>query len=159
MSLSHERLTVPTVIYQHGPRLQNLRVDFTALFGIAPTSLWAGPRGEEVVVGQATVNHVGANTLLNQHSERAAINWQTFDIDAAEAVRFAQPSTGSITSNRVLSQNPTAIEGQLSANGQVFILNPNGVLFGRGAQVNLGGLAASTLSLSNDDFRAGHNPF
>ena len=159
MSLSHERLTVPTVIYQHGPRLQNLRVDFHRTFRHRADVVVGRPEGEEVVVGQATVNHVGANTLLNQHSERAAINWQTFDIDAAEAVRFAQPSTGSITSNRVLSQNPTAIEGQLSANGQVFILNPNGVLFGRGAQVNLGGLAASTLSLSNDDFRAGHNPF
>src|SRR5258705_9719283 len=131
-------------------------VAFALLAGIVPA--WAGPTGEQVVAGQASVSRAGTNTLITQGTDRAAINWLTFDIGATESVRFAQPSASSIALNRVLGQNATEILGSLSANGQVFILNPNGVLFGKGAQVDVGGLAASTLSLSNEDFMAGASP-
>ena len=103
-----------------------------AVFVAGATPLWAGPAGEQVVAGQASVTRAGANTLITQTTDRAAINWQNFSVGANEAVRFAQPSASSITLNRVLGQNPSEILGSLSANGQVFILNPNGVLFGRG---------------------------
>ncbi|MEQ1773578.1 MAG: filamentous hemagglutinin N-terminal domain-containing protein, partial [Burkholderiales bacterium] len=129
-----------------------------ALFASA-SPLWAGPAGEQVVAGQATVSRAGANTLINQTTDRAAINWQSFNIGVNESVRFAQPSSSSIALNRVLGQNPTEILGSLSANGQIFILNPNGVLFGKGAQVDVGGLVASTLRLSDSDFRAGRYLF
>jgi len=115
-------------------------VAFALVAGAAPA--WAGPTGEQVVAGQASVSRAGASTLITQGTDRAAINWLTFDIGATESVRFAQPSVSSIALNRVLGQNPTEIFGSLSANGQVFILNPNGVLFGRGAQVDVGGLVA-----------------
>ena len=124
-----------------------------------PAPLWAGPSGEQVVAGQASVSRAGANTLITQTSQNAAINWQSFSIGASEAVRFAQPSASSITLNRVLGQDPSSILGSLTANGQIFILNPNGVLFGKGAQVNVGGLIASTLSLSNENFMAGRYAF
>ncbi len=132
-------------------------VAWAMMAGASP--LWAGPAGEQVVAGQATVSRSGSNTLITQGTERAAINWQNFNIGATESVRFAQPSASSIALNRVLGQNPTEILGSLSANGQVFLLNPNGVLFGQGAQVNVGGLVASTLSLSNEDFMAGRYRF
>jgi filamentous hemagglutinin family protein len=122
-------------------------------------SAQAGPSGEQIVAGQANVSRTGLNTLITQTTDRAAINWQSFNIGATEAVRFAQPSSSSITLNRVLGQDPSSILGALTANGQVFILNPNGVLFGRGAQVNVGGLVASALSLSNDNFLAGRYAF
>lgn len=117
------------------------------------------PTGEQVVAGQASVSRAGTSTLITQGTDRAAINWLNFDIGATESVRFAQPSASSIALNRVLGQNPTEIFGSLSANGQVFILNPSGVLFGKGAQVDVGGLVASTLSLSNEDFMAGRYRF
>ena len=121
------------------------------------------PSGGQVVAGQATINApsgINGNTLLiQQQSQNAAINWQSFNIGAGAAVNFAQPSASSITLNRVLGQNPSSILGNLTANGQIFILNPNGVLFGKGAQVNVGGLIASTLSLSNENFMAGRYAF
>ena len=126
---------------------------------VAGTHAWAGPAGEQVVAGQASVSRAGANTLITQTSDRAAINWQSFNIGAAESVRFAQPSVSSIALNRVLGQNPSEILGSLSANGQIFLLNPNGVLFGKGAQVDVGGLVASTLNMSNSDFMAGRYRF
>ena len=77
----------------------------------------------------------------------------------AEAVRFNQPGASAITLNRVTGTESSQILGNLSANGQVFILNPNGVLFGQGAQVNVGGIVASTLGMRNADFMAGNFKF
>ena len=139
------------------PRPLALAVAYALLVGGAP--VWAGPAGEQVVAGQAAVSRAGANTLITQTSDRAAINWQSFSIGAGEAVRFAQPSASSVVLNRVVGQNPSEILGSLSANGQVFLLNPNGVLFGWGAQVDVGGMVASTLNISNSDFLAGRYRF
>ena len=144
------------------PRHQQLqRIARAVAFALlaSATPLWAGPAGEQVVAGQAAVSRTGTNTLITQTSDRTAINWQNFNIGTTEAVRFAQPSASSIALNRVLGQNPTEILGSLTANGQIFILNPNGVLFGRGAQVDVGGLVASTLSLGTEDFMAGRYRF
>lgn len=120
---------------------------------------FAAPVGEQVTAGQASVTRSGGATLIQQTSERAAIHWQSFNIGAGESVRFAQPSASSIALNRVLGQSASEIDGSLSANGQIFLLNPHGVLFGRGAQVNVGGLVASTLNLSDADFMAGRYRF
>ncbi len=118
---------------------------------------FAGPTGEQVVAGQSTVSRSGATTTIDQSSQRTAINWQGFDIGAHESVRFNQPNASAIALNRVLGQDASSILGKLNANGQVFILNPNGVLFGQGAQVNVGGLVASTLAIADADFMAGRN--
>ena len=139
------------------PRHITRAVAFALLAGATP--LYAGPSGEQVVAGQASVSRAGTSTLITQTSNNVAINWQSFNIGVSEAVRFAQPSASSIALNRVLGQNPTEILGSLTANGQIFILNPNGVLFGRGAQVDVGGLVASTLRLGTEDFMAGRYRF
>src|SRR6185436_7656013 len=96
---------------------------------------------------------------IDQSSARLAINWLSFDIASHESVTFNQPSSQAIALNRILGQDPSTILGNLSANGQVFLLNPNGVLFGAGAQVDVGGIVASTLGLSDQDFMAGHYIF
>jgi filamentous hemagglutinin family protein len=88
-----------------------------------------------------------------------AINWQSFGIGTGEGVRFVQPNGNSVALNRVLGPDPSSILGSLSANGKVFLVNPNGILFGRGAQVNVGGLVASTLNISDSDFMAGRYQF
>jgi filamentous hemagglutinin family protein len=122
-----------------------------ALFG---SSAFAAPVGGQVSAGSGAIAQAGLNTTITQNSQNLAINWQSFGIAANEAVRFNQPNASAIALNRVLGQNPSQILGSLSANGQVFILNPNGVLFGAGSQVNVGGLVASTLNLSDADFMA-----
>jgi len=119
----------------------------------------AGPTGGQVSAGSGTIAQSGLNTTINQSSQNLAINWQGFSIAANESVRFNQPNTSSIALNRVIGQDPSQILGSLSANGQVFVINPNGVLFGANAQVNVGGLVATTLSLSDSDLMAGRYVF
>lgn len=119
----------------------------------------AGPTGGQISAGSGSIAQASVNTTITQQSQNLAINWQGFSIAANEAVRFNQPNATAIALNRVLGQNSSQIFGSLSANGQVFVLNPNGVLFGSSAQVNVGGLVASTLSISDVDFMAGKHSF
>jgi len=119
----------------------------------------AGPAGGQVSAGSGSIAQVGTTTTINQGSQNLAINWQSFSIAPNEAVRFNQPNASAIALNRVTSQSPSQIMGSLSANGQVFVLNPNGVLFGAGAQVSVGGLVASTLGLGDTDFMKGNFAF
>ena len=124
-----------------------------------PLLAQAAPSGGQVSAGSGSIAQNGALTTITQQSDRLAIDWQQFNIGAQETVTFQQPSRSSIALNRVLGQSPSEILGKLNANGQVFLLNPNGVLFGQSAQVNVGGLVASSLNLSNSDFLAGRFQF
>lgn len=137
-------------------------VGSSALAGLAlavASSAYALPTGANVVAGAAAVAGTPGALTITQTSQNAAINWQTFNIGQGEAVTFAQPNASAIVLNRVLGADPSAILGRLSANGQVFIVNPNGVLFGAGAQVNVAGLVASTLNISDADLMAGRYSF
>ena len=80
------------------------------------------------------------------------MNYQSFSIGSDERVQFVQPSSRAITLNRVVGANGSELLGQLQANGRVFLINPNGILFGPSAQIDVGGLVASTLSLTDDEF-------
>ncbi len=108
-----------------------------------------------VSAGAAGITTVGNTTTINQGSQRVAIDWTSLSTRANEALVFNQPNAAAIALNRITGSSPSELFGSLTANGQVFILNPNGVLFGAGSQVNVGGLVASTLSMSNDDFMNG----
>ncbi|QNM98590.1 two-partner secretion domain-containing protein [Chitinimonas koreensis] len=96
---------------------------------------------------------------VDQASQRAVIDWQRFDIGAQARVDFHQPNASAVALNRVHSDDPSRIYGQLNANGQVFLVNPAGVLFGPGARVNAAGLVASTLDIGDADFMAGQDRF
>lgn len=126
----------------------------------APTQL---PTGGQVVAGQATItqsNTPNAATLnINQTTNRAALDWTTFNVGSQARVNFNQPSSSSVTLNRVLDANPSQIFGQINANGQVYLSNPSGVYFAPGASADVGGLVATTHSISNADFMAGGNTF
>jgi len=114
------------------------------------------PSGGQIVAGTATISQLsGKSLLVTQATDRLAINWQSFNIGADNSVRFDQPSASSIALNRVLGTSRSEIYGNLSSNGQVFLVNPNGVLFGAGAQVDVGGLVASTLNLTDRNFLDG----
>ncbi|PKB22917.1 YDG domain-containing protein [Janthinobacterium sp. 64] len=109
----------------------------------------ATPTGGQVVAGTASISQQGNSTTIRQASQQATLNWNSFNVGANETVNFVQPSAGALAVNRIFDNNGTQILGRVNANGQVYLINPNGVLFGRGAQVNVGGLVASTLDVDN----------
>lgn len=117
------------------------------------------PGGGTVAAGAATVTTVASTLTVNQTSQNAVLNWQNFSIGQNSAVIFAQPNANAVALNRVTGADPSTILGSLSANGKVFLINPNGVVFGKGANVTVGGLVASTLDLSDADFMNGHYAF
>ena len=122
-------------------------------------SVSAAPTGGQISAGQGAIAQQAAVTTITQASNKLAINWKSFNIAANEKVRFLQPSASAIALNRVLGSNASQIYGQLSANGKVFLLNPNGVLFAKGSRVDAAGLVASTMRISDADFMAGKYTF
>ena len=117
------------------------------------------PTGGQVSAGQASISQSGANMVIQQSSNRAAINWQTFNLGKDAQLQFQQPSASSVTLNRVLSAEPSQIFGRISANGQVVLTNPAGVYFGKDARVDVGGLVATTHGMSDADFMAGKSRY
>ncbi len=111
------------------------------------------PEGGQVVNGQVNIGSpLNGQMTIQQLTDHAIINWNAFGINASEMLRFVQPSQLSAILNRVTGQDPSVIMGSLQANGRVFIINPNGVLFGAGSQVNVGSLFASTLNITDENF-------
>lgn len=125
---------------------------FFAVNVLSASIALAGPTGGVVSSGIASISTAGTTTTINQSTSKAAIDWSSFSTNSNEIVNFVQPNSSSITLNRVTGTSTSTLNGQLNANGQVFIINPNGVLFGSTSQVNTAGLVASTLNLSNSDF-------
>lgn len=125
----------------------------------APPAALALPSGANVVSGTASFQQTANSLTVNQSTDRLITNWQTFNIGTDAGVRFNQPGSRSIALNRVLSNDPSYIYGALSSNGQVFLINPSGVLFGQSARVDVGGLVASSLGLADGDFLAGRYQF
>ena len=119
----------------------------------------AGPTGGEVVGGEGSITRDGALTQIDQTTGRISINWDTFDVAANETVRFVQPSSSAVALNTIFDQNASQIFGTIDANGRVLLINPNGMIFGRTAQVNVAGLVASSLNISTADFMAGNYSF
>ena len=117
------------------------------------------PTGGKVVGGQATLNANGNTLNVNQSSQRGIVEWNTFNVGSQANVNFIQPSASAVTLNRVLDMNASQILGRISATGQVFISNPNGVIFGTTSQVDVGGLVVTTKGISNSDFMSGKTTF
>ncbi len=123
-----------------------------AWLGVQPASAQL-PTGGSVAAGSAAIVQNSATSMtVQQSTARAAINWQSFSIGAGRTVEFKQPSASAVTLNRVVGPDPSSIQGALRANGQVFLLNPNGVLFSPTAQVSVGGLVATTRALPDEAF-------
>jgi filamentous hemagglutinin family protein len=121
-------------------------------------SAYANPTGPSVVAGGATFASSG-NALTVTNTPGSVINWAQFSIAKDETTRFIQQNAQSAVLNRVMGQDPSQLLGTLTSNGRVFLINPNGITFGMGSVVDVGGLVASTLNLSNQDFIAGRNNF
>ncbi len=105
-----------------------------------------------ITSGQASLSSSGSTLYVNQQSDKAILNWQSFNIGADSKVQFNQPATTSVALNRIYQADPSKIYGALNANGQVYLINRNGMIFGQGAKVDVGSLTASTLNIDNATF-------
>src|SRR5450830_962314 len=146
----------------HGTGLAMTALPMTALalsLMLVGTVAHALPTGGVVTAGVAAIGGTPGSAVITQSTPNAVINWHGFDVAPGESVRFIQPGSNAVALNRVLGSDPSSILGTLSANGKVFLINPNGILFGRGATVNVGGLVASTLNIKDSDFMAGNYQF
>ncbi|PKO69486.1 MAG: filamentous hemagglutinin [Betaproteobacteria bacterium HGW-Betaproteobacteria-16] len=139
--------------------LFGLKALAVSLMMACAATAFAQPTSGVVSSGSATIGGTPGAMVITQTTANVAINWQSFGVQAFESVQFVQPSTSSVALNRVVGPDPSSILGSLSANGKVFLVNPNGILFGAGASVNVGGLVASTLGISDADFMANNYRF
>ncbi|MFN9253743.1 MAG: YDG domain-containing protein [Holosporaceae bacterium] len=129
----------------------------TAIFfaGITAESAHANPADGVVAAGSATISESGKKLDVHQASDRAVIDWRSFNIDVDEHTQFHQPSASAVAVNRVNSNDPSQIMGRLSANGNVVLINPNGVFFGRDSRVDVNGLIATTADVDNNQVMQG----
>jgi filamentous hemagglutinin family protein len=135
-----------------------------ALYGLAPMPALALdsnalPTNGQITAGSGTISSNGNVMTVHQGSDKLIATWDTFNIGSGAQVNFLQPGASSVALNRVTGSDGSQILGHLNANGQVFLINPSGVLFGAGAMVDVGGLVASSLDISNSDFMSGKNVF
>lgn len=113
-------------------------------------SVQAMPSGGTIRSGNGSIVEQGQTMTVQQNSNRMAIDWTQFNIAKNETIRYTQPDKNAVALNRVTGGQQSLIEGNLNANGHVFLVNPNGVVFGKNASVDVGGLVASTARLADD---------
>ncbi|MBX3668250.1 MAG: filamentous hemagglutinin N-terminal domain-containing protein, partial [Rhodocyclaceae bacterium] len=148
-----------------GRRRRHLAILAAAAATGLPLPGWAAPganelpAGGQTVAGQAAIRQSGATMNIDQASQRAVIDWSSYNVGSAATVNYRQPSASSVTLNRVTGADPSQIFGRINANGQVYLSNPNGVYFAPGASVNVGALVATTHTISLEDFLAGRARF
>jgi filamentous hemagglutinin family protein len=132
---------------------------FTAAMASLPAAAQpapnARPTGGSVVGGAAAISQTGSNTRIDQSSQRAAIDWKSFNVGSQQSVTFSQPSANAVALNRVTGPDPSQIAGRIDANGQIILVNQSGVNFYKGAQVNAAGVMVSAAGISNQNFMAG----
>jgi filamentous hemagglutinin family protein len=130
------------------------------LSGAVSPALGGSLTGPSVAIGQASVTSPNpTNTLITQSTAKALINWHSFSVASGSSVTFQQPNSAAITLNRVIGPELSSIQGSLFANGQVWLINSNGILFGPGSRINVGGLLATTSDIRDQDFASGHYDF
>ena len=117
------------------------------------------PQDGRVVAGKADLARHERSLTITQHSQRAILEWRSFDIGADAAVHFVQPDASAVVLNRVLGGQPSRIAGRLSGNGHVYLVNAAGVLFAPGAQVDVGRLVSTGLDIADSEFMASDGRF
>jgi len=137
------------------PQAQNLPLPPRAGLPNECTPATCGPNVRFNPVGSVTVNATPNAMTINQATGTAILNWQNFNIAGGHSVTFRQPDANAVALNRIYDPNVSRIDGHLAANGQIYLINPNGLLFGSTARVDVGGLIASTLNVSDERLRAG----
>ena len=141
--------------------IRNLLLATSALVPLGLAPAYANPLGSQVVGGTATIQGQGTSTVtVTQSTDKAIINWNTFNIGTGELTRFIQPSSSSVALNRVTGGlGPSQLYGTLSANGRLFLVNPDGILVGPGGKIDTAGFLATSHDITNADFMAGRYNF
>lgn len=145
-------------IFTFNPLVRQL-LNLMICASLSPSTSYANPVLAQIVNGQVDIDTSVPGTTTVTNSPNAIINWHNFDIKAGEVTQFVQQTSQSAVLNRVIEGNASEIFGQLVSNGKVFLINPNGVVFGQGSTVDTYGLIASSLDLSNTDFLSGSYHF
>jgi trimeric autotransporter adhesin len=135
-------------------RRQALAIALSAAYALGPQWAYANPDGAQVVSGQAAIQAQGSQLTIT-NSAGAIINWRGFSIGAGETTRFIQPSAASAVLNRVVGPDMSQLLGQLQSNGQIYLINPNGIVVGGSARIDTNSFIASTLDIADADFLAG----
>ncbi|VUD41544.1 Heme/hemopexin-binding protein [Thalassocella blandensis] len=126
---------------------------------LAASQAWAGPEGGTVTGGTGSITQAGNATTILQNSDRMSIDWTSYNLNSDERVQYIQPDSNSVSLNRIMSNSGSHIQGRIDANGQVILMNPNGIFFGENSVVNAGGIMATGLSIDADDFMNGDFTF
>ncbi|GEM_PF-3928193 len=132
---------------------------FVGLVCLPNTKSAANPQGGQIQAGSGTIEETGSSVDVHQTSDKLIIDWDSFSIAPGEKTQFYQPHAGAIVLNRVVGGDLSQIYGRLEGNGTVMLVNPNGVIFGAGSEVNVGNLMATTHDILNQDFMAGKFEF
>lgn len=157
--MNSTRRTITGLIAREWPRACGAGLTTAALaLLLAGTPAYANPTGPQIVAGQVSISGTG-NQLTVTNSPGSIINWQSFSIAPGELTRFVQQNASSSVLNRITGQNPSQILGALQSNGKVFLINPNGIVFGANSRVDVNGLVASSLNLTDADFLSGKFEF
>lgn len=152
MSVITQRLRSSSTLYS--------RIAIASLLTLGMVQQAEATEDPTVVSGDVRFNQNDPRHLIIQQlTQRGIIDWRSFNIAADEWVEFQQPGANSVTLNRIIGGDPTEILGRLTANGNIMIVNPNGILFGAGSQVDVAGLVATTADITNDNFNAGNYKF
>ena len=141
--------------------MENYGKKILVFFAVLLSSLAvsANPVGGQVTSGSASISQTGNTTTINQSSQQAIINWQSFNISAKEKTHFQQPTTG-VALNRINpQQGASQIFGTLTATGKIILINGAGIYFGPNSMVNVGSLIVSTSDISNGNFHKGNYVF
>ncbi|NLR98049.1 filamentous hemagglutinin N-terminal domain-containing protein [Rhizobium sp. P38BS-XIX] len=159
MTRQTTRMTLSHKTRSHQIRLVALLAS-TALVHSTAVLAQSLPTGGQVAAGSATIGSPSAGALtINQTSGSAVVNWQSFNVGKGNRVTFVQPDANAAILNRVTGQTTSTIAGQIKANGQVYLINPNGIAITKTGTVKAGGFVASTLGISDDDFMGGKRTF
>ncbi|TPJ74609.1 MBG domain-containing protein [Mesorhizobium sp. B2-7-1] len=136
--------------------LTALLLGSTALVGFTSARAQELPTGGSVVSGGVTISKPSSSQLaIKQSTNSAIVNWQSFSIGAGARVDIDQPNSSSVMLNRVTGNTRSTIAGQLNANGQVFLVNPNGIAISKTGKVSAAGFVGSSLDIDDEDFKAG----
>ncbi|PRI42662.1 filamentous hemagglutinin N-terminal domain-containing protein [Haemophilus influenzae] len=119
----------------------------TTCTGAAYASTQDLPQKDRVVFGDVNIEKTADKMTINQTSDKAQINWHSFNIGENKEVKFTQPNANAVAYNRVTGGNASQIQGKLTANGKVYLANPNGITITKGAEINVAGLLATTKDL------------
>ncbi len=164
MTPQTNRRTFSNGVLSHRTRTRKVRLvallASTALAHATVAPAQSLPSGGQVTAGSATIGTPSAGALtINQTSGSAVVNWQSFNVGKANRVTFVQPDANAAILNRVTGETSSTISGQINANGQVYLINPNGIAITSSGTVKAGAFVASTLGISDDDFMGGKRTF